>query len=180
MYVARGNTVLSVLYPVRTQDFNRLPVVTCMILHGSINGALVTIPSVQGGIQFFIDAIDRAAGPTETMDIINRFPIDLELELGRSLTIRHTGIFNIPRQVFDMSFQVQCSNNYYGSNCSIFCIPTPLEEVDCNSQEGVVCTQNNHDPSANCSSCLQGFLGENCDISGKHGTGIMMTKSISP
>ena len=122
---------------------------------------------MQGRIQFFIDAIDSADGPTEMPDIINRFPIDRELELGSRLTPRtaYTGIFNISRQIFDMSFRVQCSENYYGRACSIFC--TPLEGVNtCDSQEGVVCVQNNRDPSTNCSNCSQAFLGENCNILG--------------
>lgn len=53
---------------------------------------------MQGRIQFFIDAIDSADGPTETLDIINRFAVNLELELGLRLTPRATyklnGIFN--------------------------------------------------------------------------------------
>ena len=57
--------------------------------------------------------------------IINRFPIDLELELGANITERTTyiGIYNISGLGFDMSFRVQCSENYYGPNCTTLCEP---------------------------------------------------------
>ena len=126
---------------------------------------------MQGRIQFFIDAIDidSVAGATEMLDIINRFPINQELELGSRLTPRatYTGIFNISRQIFDMSFRVKCSDNYYGRDCSIFCRPQERMNT-CDSQEGIICIQNNRDPSTNCSNCLQAFLGENCNIPGKY------------
>ena len=123
---------------------------------------------MQGRIQFFIDAIDSAVGPIETLDIINRFAVNLELEPGPKFTPKATynGTFNtiLPQQALIMDFRVQCSTNYHGSDCNC----RPLKGVNmCNNQEGVVCVQSNHDPSTNCSTCLQTFLGENCDISGK-------------
>ena len=42
---------------------------------------------IQGRIQFFIDAIDSDVRNYETEFIINRFPIDLELELGKTSPI---------------------------------------------------------------------------------------------
>ena len=125
---------------------------------------------MQGRIQFFIDAIDSAVEPIETLDIINRFAVNLELGFGPKLTPRATynGTFNtiLSQQALDMGFRVQCSTNYYGSDCNAYC--RPLKGVNmCNNQEGVVCVQSNRDPSTNCSTCLRTFLGENCDIPGK-------------
>ena len=89
--------------------------------HASLN----FLHLVQGRIQFFIDALDRAVWSNETEVIINRFPIYLELQLGANFTERtaYTGIYNIPGLGFDMSFRVQCSENYYGPNCTTFCEP---------------------------------------------------------
>ena len=61
--------------------------------------------------------MDRAvpiSGITETEFLINRFPIDLVLELGADFTERttYTGIYNISGLGFDMSFRVQCFVNY--------------------------------------------------------------------
>ena len=76
--------------------------------------------------------------------VINRFPIDLELELGASFTERatYTGIYNISGLGFDVSFRVQCSENYYGTT---FC--EPVEGVyTCDSEGRVLCIQDNRDP----------------------------------
>ena len=118
-------------------------------------------PCIQGRIQFFIDALDRAvpiSGPSETEVIINRFPIDLELELGADFTERttYTGIYNISGLGFDMSFRVQCSENYYGPNCTTFCVS--LKDVYvCDSAGGLICIDSNRDMATNCTTCLLGY-----------------------
>ena len=100
--------------------------------------------------------MDKAnSNETEFEVIINRFLIDLELELGASFTERttYTGIYNISDLGFDMSFRVQCSENYYGPNCTTLC--EPVEGVyTCDSEGRVVCVQDNRDPATNCTTCL--------------------------
>ena len=123
---------------------------------------------VQGRTQFLIDALDRAvprstSGLDETEAIINRFPINLELDSGTSFTDRttYTGIYNISGLGFDMSFRVQCSENYYGQNCTSC---NPVKGVyTCSTEEGVVCIHDNRDPATNCTTCLSGYDPEqNC------------------
>ena len=61
-----------------------------------------------------------------------------------------------------MSFRVQCSENYYGPNCTTFCEPVE-GGYTCDSEGRVVCIQENHDPTTNCTTCLQGWaLETNC------------------
>ena len=126
-------------------------------------------PCIQGRIQFFIDALDRVVphrASLETEAIINRFPIDLELELGANFTQRTTctGIYNISGLGFDMSFRVQCSENYYGPNCTTFC--EPVEGVhSCDSKGRIVCIQDGQDLATNCTTCLPGWdLNNNCAV----------------
>ena len=121
----------------------------------------------QGGIQFFIDALDRdvtTSGLVETEVIINRFAINLELTLGPTFTdrVNYTGIYNISGLGFDMSFRVQCTENYYGPNCTTFC--EPMEGVyTCDSEGRIVCPHDGQDLATNCSACLQGWdLQINC------------------
>ena len=104
------------------------------------------------------------SGLSETESIINRFPIDLELDPGTNFTERttYTGIYNISGVGFDMSFRVQCADNFFGPNCTTFC--EPIEGVyTCDREGRVVCLHDNQDPATNCTTCLQGWdLATNC------------------
>ena len=109
------------------------------------------------------------SGLSETLAIINRFPIDLELDPGTNFTERttYTGIYNISGLGFDMSFRVQCADNffgpnccpeenYFGPNCATFC--EPVEGVyTCDREGRVVCLHDNQDPVTSCTTCLQGW-----------------------
>ena len=102
--------------------------------------------------------MDRPARSGETEVLINRFPIDLELDPGAAFTVRenYTGIYSISDLGFDISFRVQCLQDYYGPNCTTFCIP--LEDVyECNDQGQFVCLKENREPSTNCTTCLPGY-----------------------
>ena len=102
----------------------------------------------------------------ETEAFINRFPINLELTPGPNFTERttYTGTYYTSDLGFDMSFRVQCSENYYGPNCTTFC--EPIEGVyrcDGEGRHNIIClTQSNRDPTTNCTTCLPQFTGENC------------------
>ena len=91
---------------------------------------------------------------SETLAIINRFPIDLELDPGTNFTDRttYTGIYNISGVVFDMSFRVQCADNFFGPNCTTFC--EPVEGVyTCDMEGRVVCLHENQVLATNCTTC---------------------------
>ena len=78
------------------------------------------------------------------------------LTLGPSFTERttYTGIYNISDLGFDMSFRVQCSENYYGPNCTTFC--KPMEGVyTCDSVGNISCVHNSRNLATNCSECLE-------------------------
>ena len=106
------------------------------------------------------------SGISETLAIINRFPIDLELDPGTNFTERttYTGVYNILGLGFDMSFRVQCAENFFGPNCTTFC--EPLEGMyTCDSAGRALCLETNRDPSTNCTSCLLGFDPDtNCSL----------------
>ena len=89
---------------------------------------------------------------------INHFSIDLQLQPGPNFTdrVNYTGVYNISDLQFEISFRVQCSENYYGPNCTTFCVARQ-SEYTCDSEGRFVCVQNNRDPTTNCSSCLGGY-----------------------
>ena len=116
-------------------------------------------------MQFFIDAVDRdiamsTSGLSETLAIINRFPIDLELDPGTNFTERttYTGIYNISGLGFDMSFRVQCAKNFFDPNCTTYC--EPLERVNTCDREGRIVCLYNRDPSTNCNTCSMPYYDE--------------------
>ena len=115
---------------------------------------------IQGRIQFFIDALDRAVSSqqSEIEMIINRFAINLELQPGPNFTdrVNYTGFFNISEVNFDISFRVQCLENYYGPNCTLFCEPAD-DVYTCDSEGEIVCIEDNRDPTSMCSRCLPGY-----------------------
>ena len=115
----------------------------------------------QGRIQFFIDALDRDVWSGETEVLINRFPINLELELGADFTERttYTGIYNISGLGFDMSFRVQCSVNSDGPSCTTLC--KPMRVYTCDNKGNSICVQSGRDPITECTHCLQGWLNSN-------------------
>ena len=127
----------------------------CIRSRSLVHNILFPDAYIQGRIQFFIDALDRAQQSGETKVLINRFPIDLELELGAAFTERttYTGIYNISGLGFDMSFRVQCSENYYGPNCGTLC--EPIEDLyTCDSGGSRICLHSGRDPATDCATCI--------------------------
>ena len=112
---------------------------------------LTILLNLQGRIQFSIDALDRAVTFSEAEVIIDHFAINLEVQPGPYFTTRttYTGIYNIPGLEFDMSFRVQCSENYHGPNCNR-CLTGRDIATNC-----ITCLPG-YDPSTNCAQCVDG------------------------
>ena len=89
--------------------------------------------------------------------VVDRFQIDLELSIASDFTERETyyGLQNLTQ--FDMSFKIvrQCSDNYYGPQCDVFC-----SEVKglftCDIEGNTVCVNRNLNPGTNCTECVPG------------------------
>ena len=121
---------------------------------------------LQGRVQFFIDALDKDVRIGETEVIINRFLINLELELGAAFTKRttYTGIYNISDLGFIMSFRVQCSENYASPNCATCLVPGYDPHANCTqcltgqdaNTNCTTCLLPGYDPHTNCTECLTG------------------------
>ena len=82
---------------------------------------------------------------------VDRFLIDLELDIGVTQRNIYHGNSNFSQ--FDMSFRVQCSENYYGPQCNCSEVAGQFE---CDDEGNIVCDNNNRDPQTNCTSCLPG------------------------
>ena len=102
-------------------------------------------------MQFYILTYDRIADPDVRFVVVDRVPIDLQLNLSTNFTERRTysGIHNISQ--FDMSFRLsgQCAENYYGPQCAIFCSEVAGVST-CDSDGNIVCVDPEADPQNNC------------------------------
>ncbi len=94
-----------------------------------------------------------------TAFIVDRFLIDLELDIGVTERNIYQGNSNISQ--FDLSFRVQCSENYYGPQCNC----SEVEgQFTCDNEGNIVCNNEHRDPQTNCTSCLLGRdPGTNCE-----------------
>ena len=108
------------------------------------------------------DRINNNQAPNETEGIIDRFLINLDqLQLGADLTEQknYTGIYNISQLA--ISFQVECSENYYGSDCTTFC--EAVEGVyNCDGNGSIVCVEENRNSSTMCINCSEKYYGPDC------------------
>ena len=146
-----------------TQELRLWPV-----SHDSISHSINIVMYTQGRVQFYI-VVYHFRFAINIPDVVDRFQIDLELSIASDFTERKTyyGLQNLTQ--FDMSFKIagQCSDNYYGPQCDVFC--SEVEgQFTCDSEGNTVCVNINLNPETNCTECL--VVGQdpdnNCGITG--------------
>ena len=93
--------------------------------------------------------------------MLDRFLIDMELNISSGPTARTTfgGIHNVAQ--FDLSFRIdgQCSENYHGPQCDVFCMEVP-GQFTCDNDGNIVCVNSNLTPESNCTQCR---VSRNCE-----------------
>ena len=98
--------------------------------------------------------------------VLDRFLIDLELSVfSTTASTTYSGIHNVAQ--FDLSFRIDCSENYHGPQCNVFCMEVP-GQFTCNNDGTKMCVNGNLSPESNCTQCR--VLGRdpqnNCDQKG--------------
>ena len=86
---------------------------------------------------------------------MDRFEIDLELNISTNFTVRTTYFGKHRLSQFDLSFKLEgeCGENYYGPLCDRFC--QGGGELSCDSQGNRICANSSGlDPTTNCTTCL--------------------------
>ena len=118
-------------------------------------------------MQFYIVVYHIRPGFTDPL-VVDRFQIDLELSIASAFTERKTyyGLQNLTQ--FDMSFKIagQCSDNYYGPQCDVFC--SEVAPFTCDSEGNAVCVNSSLNPETSCTECLEEGQDpdNNCGITG--------------
>ena len=105
-------------------------------------------------MQLFIRVFDMDDFSEELIDHIF---IELSLTLDDPLTdtaVPYAGVYG--RATLEMRFQVSCAVNYYGTDCSIFCVDTDDNSghYTCNSDGGIVCNEGYINETSNCTECI--------------------------
>ena len=83
--------------------------------------------------------------------VLDRFLIDLELSVsGPTARTTYSGIHNVAQ--FDLSFIIDCSENYHGPQCDVFCMEVP-GQFTCNNDGTKMCVNGGFSPESDCTQC---------------------------
>ena len=102
-----------------------------------------------------IQILDRDFGNTDD-DEVDIFVIDISLTSGIdfSTPITYMGVNGFGQ--IQLSFRLNCTENYYGPVCATFCMERDddLGHYTCGSDGSIVCRQGYQDPSSFCTECI--------------------------
>ena len=102
-----------------------------------------------------IQILDLDFGNTED-DEVDIFFIDTYLTSGIdfSTPITYMGVNGFGQ--IQLSFRLNCTENYYGPDCATFCMERDddLGHYTCGSDGSFVCLQGYQDPSSLCTGCI--------------------------
>ena len=115
-------------------------------------------PLLQGAFQLFIrinDRDNRSDGRVQLQRVDDIFvERSITPNLAFTNTMTHIGENNFSR--VELRFRVTCSENFYGPNCTTFCIPmdTVQGHYTCDQDGEIVCNAGYTNTSTNCMECL--------------------------
>ncbi len=110
--------------------------------------------TLQGTIQLIIQSYDRDTGNDDYIDIEFINLIDLDVEAATFTQSKlYIGTFQL--STYELSFRVNCAQNYYCSDCNTFCISRndSFGHYYCKQDGSIECFQGYMDPSTNCTQC---------------------------
>ena len=109
---------------------------------------------MQGGIQLVVQVFDDDSnGNNDVDDSVQRVIINID-QLGASPPVLIVGAQDVG--MINVSYEVACTENYYGPNCAIFCEERDNEQGHyiCDSEGNIVCRDGYNDTSTNCTECI--------------------------
>ena len=90
-------------------------------------------------------------------DIVDTFTIDIAAD---TIPGTHVMLSAVPGQhglgVLSLNISLTCAQNYFGSDCSVFCQERNDSTVHytCDSEGNIVCIEGYQDPFINCTQCI--------------------------
>ena len=111
------------------------------------------IKTMQGTVRLFIQVEDY--DPIGSNDHIDDVYVTIMLTLNSSFNSRRAYIGITENSRIELSFRLQCTNSFYGSNCTTFCMSRNDSEghYDCGPDGERICLSGWSDPSRNCTIC---------------------------
>ena len=105
---------------------------------------------LQGAVQLYITVTDEN---TILPDIlVDRFFIDVKASVSSGITM--PTFYNGDERISEiqLSFQVTCTENFFGSDCATFCVERDdeLGHFTCDKEGNIVCREGYGNPSINC------------------------------
>ncbi len=106
------------------------------------------------GVQLYVQVIDHDTQSND--DLVDTFTFDVEF----SITLENYQLRNYSGQYglgfLSLNISLTCSQNYYGPDCSRFCIETndSSGHYSCDNEGNIVCNDGYQDPLLGCVQCV--------------------------
>ena len=109
------------------------------------------IQTMQDTVRLFIQVEDY--DPLDDNDHVDDIYVTITLTPNSSFTGPYDGING--NSMIVLSFGLQCTSNFYGSDCATYCVPRDNSEghYSCGSDGERICLSGWSDPSENCTLC---------------------------
>ena len=108
----------------------------------------------QGSVQLIIQSFDRDSGNDDYIDVAVINIDGLDLRATQLTTNRnYIGVFGFSR--YGLSFQARCAEDYYSSDCSVYCTPrdNSLGHYYCKQDGSIECLPGYKNPLTSCTQC---------------------------
>ena len=106
---------------------------------------------LQEELEFNIDI--NNIRPGNTQDLVDRYILRGALTPSNTFIRREIFGGTSERGILTLSFRLRCTQNYFGSDCNTYCVPT--ERFTCDPTNGnIVCREGYQDKATNCSVCV--------------------------
>ena len=111
------------------------------------------VKTMQGAVRLFIQVEDY--DPIGSNDHIDDVYVTIMLTPNSSFNSRTAYVGITENSRIELSFRLQCTNSFYGSNCTTFCMPRNDSEgrYECGPDGERICLSGWSDPSRNCTVC---------------------------
>ncbi len=115
---------------------------------------------MQGAVELLL-RVDDELTPDEADPLVLKLSVPVNIshnptQIPISIIESDTYYDNNGRIFLAISFELECGEGFYGSDCGVFCIPrdNDLGHFTCDSNGNIMCLEGFNNTSTNCTQCL--------------------------